>query len=77
MAGRRRRVASAPQFRMNHVFAETLAFNLLMGRNWRAQALRANRVRRNVPCRKLPVYAFYVLMQGGPIRPAWGLDRAG
>jgi len=30
----RRRVAVAPQFHENHVFAETLAFNLLMGRQW-------------------------------------------
>ena len=30
----RRRVALAPQFHENHVFTETLAFNLLMGRGW-------------------------------------------
>jgi ATP-binding cassette, subfamily B, bacterial len=30
----RRRVAAAPQFHENHVFTETLAFNLLMGRGW-------------------------------------------
>jgi ATP-binding cassette subfamily B protein len=30
----RRRVALAPQFHENHVFTETLAFNLLMGRRW-------------------------------------------
>jgi ATP-binding cassette subfamily B protein len=30
----RRRVAAAPQFHENHLFNETLAFNLLMGRNW-------------------------------------------
>jgi ATP-binding cassette subfamily B protein len=30
----RRRVAAAPQFHENHVFNETLAFNLLMGRRW-------------------------------------------
>ncbi len=29
-----RRVAAAPQFNENHVFTETLAFNLLMGRGW-------------------------------------------
>lgn len=29
-----RRVSSAPQFHENHVLAETLAFNLLMGRRW-------------------------------------------
>ncbi len=30
----RRRVATAPQFHENHVFTETFAFNLLMGRQW-------------------------------------------
>ncbi len=30
----RRRVVMAPQFQENHVFAETFAFNLLMGRGW-------------------------------------------
>ena len=30
----RRRVVMAPQFQENHVFAETFAFNLLMGRRW-------------------------------------------
>jgi ATP-binding cassette subfamily B protein len=30
----RRRVAAAPQFHENHLFADTLAFNLLMGRRW-------------------------------------------
>lgn len=29
-----RRVVSAPQFHENHVFTETFAFNLLMGRQW-------------------------------------------
>jgi ATP-binding cassette subfamily B protein len=32
----RRRVAGAPQFHENHIFNETLAFNLLMGRRWPA-----------------------------------------
>ena len=30
----RRRVVMAPQFQENHVFSETFAFNLLMGRRW-------------------------------------------
>ncbi len=39
----RRRVASAPQFHENYIFQNTLAFNLLMGREWPAsvQDLRA------------------------------------
>ncbi|WP_394849784.1 ATP-binding cassette domain-containing protein [Pendulispora brunnea] len=32
--GWKRSVSSAPQFHKNHVFANTLAFNLLMGRSW-------------------------------------------
>jgi ATP-binding cassette subfamily B protein len=32
--GWRRRVVAAPQFHENHVFCETFAFNLLMGRRW-------------------------------------------
>jgi ATP-binding cassette subfamily B protein len=32
----RQRIAVAPQFHENHVFTETLAFNLLMGRRWPA-----------------------------------------
>ena len=35
--GWRRRVAGAPQFHENHVFSDTFAFNLLMGRRWPAQ----------------------------------------
>jgi ABC-type transport system involved in cytochrome bd biosynthesis fused ATPase/permease subunit len=30
----RQRVVAAPQFHENHVFCETFAFNLLMGRRW-------------------------------------------
>ncbi len=33
----RRRVIMAPQFQENHVFADTLAFNLLMGSRWPPQ----------------------------------------
>lgn len=35
-AGWSRHVAVAPQFGENHIFSESLAFNLLMGRNWPA-----------------------------------------
>ncbi|MBI4788817.1 MAG: ABC transporter ATP-binding protein [Chloroflexi bacterium] len=34
----RQRIAVAPQFHENHVFTETFAFNLLMGRRWPATA---------------------------------------
>ncbi len=34
----RQRVVAAPQFHENHIFTETLAFNLLMGRQWPASA---------------------------------------
>lgn len=37
-AGWRQVVAAAPQFHENHLLAETLAFNLLMGRRWPATA---------------------------------------
>jgi ATP-binding cassette subfamily B protein len=30
----RRRIVTAPQFHENHIFVETFAFNLLMGRRW-------------------------------------------
>ncbi len=36
--GWRRGIASAPQFHQNHVFTETFAFNLLMGRRWPPEA---------------------------------------
>ena len=32
--GRSRTLAAAPQFHENHVFTETLAFNVLMGARW-------------------------------------------
>jgi ATP-binding cassette subfamily B protein len=35
--GWRKRVVVAPQFHENHIFAATLAFNLLMGRGWPPQ----------------------------------------
>lgn len=34
LEGWRRRVVAAPQFQDNHVLTDTLAFNLLMGREW-------------------------------------------
>ena len=38
VSGWRRKIAVAPQFHENHVFSETFAFNLLMGRRWPASA---------------------------------------
>jgi len=38
LEGWRREIATAPQFHENHVFSETFAFNLLMGRHWPASA---------------------------------------
>jgi ATP-binding cassette, subfamily B, bacterial len=35
--GWRRRVVGVPQFHENHVFTDTFAFNLLLGRRWPAQ----------------------------------------
>ncbi|MBO0911899.1 MAG: ABC transporter ATP-binding protein [Acidobacteria bacterium] len=38
LEGWRREIATAPQYHENHVFSETFAFNLLMGRRWPASA---------------------------------------
>jgi ATP-binding cassette subfamily B protein len=38
LAGWRRRVTAAPQFHENHVLSQSFAFNLLMGREWPANA---------------------------------------
>ena len=47
----RRKVAAAPQFHENHVFSETFAFNLLMGRRWPASA--ADLLEAETLCREL------------------------
>ncbi len=47
----RRRVVSAPQFHENHVFTETFAFNLLMGRCWPPR--REDMVEAMAVCREL------------------------
>jgi ATP-binding cassette subfamily B protein len=44
-------VATAPQFHENHVFVESFAFNLLMGRNWPPS--RADLDEANALCREL------------------------
>ena len=61
--GWRRRVAAAPQFHENHVFAETLAFNLLMGRRWppEPEDLRAARKL----CQELGLSSLLERMPGG------------
>lgn len=47
----RRRAAAAPQFHDNHVHADTLAFNLLMGRQW--PPTRADFEEADAVCREL------------------------
>jgi ATP-binding cassette subfamily B protein len=47
----RRRAAAAPQFHENHVFSETLSFNLLMGRGWPPR--RADVIEAEAVCREL------------------------
>jgi len=47
----RQRIVTAPQFHENHVFTETLAFNLLMGRRW--PPLRADLEEAEAICREL------------------------
>ena len=59
----RRRIASAPQFHENHVFTETMAFNLLMGRRWppRPQDLAVA----EALCRELGLGGVLARMPGG------------
>ncbi len=59
----RRRVASAPQFHENHVFANTLAFNLLMGRSWPPS--QADRHEADALCRALGLGPLLDAMPGG------------
>jgi ATP-binding cassette subfamily B protein len=47
----RRVVASAPQFHENHILTETLAFNLLLGRDWPPAA--ADVAEADAVCREL------------------------
>ena len=51
LVGWRRRVAAAPQFHDNHVLTATLAFNLLMGREWPAEP--ADLAEAEAVCREL------------------------
>jgi ATP-binding cassette subfamily B protein len=59
----RRRVAGAPQFHLNHVLSESLAFNLLMGRRWPASD--ADYQEAAAICRGLGLGALLDRMPGG------------
>jgi ABC-type multidrug transport system fused ATPase/permease subunit len=59
----RRHVALAPQFHENHVFAATLGFNLLMGRNWPAE--RGDLADAEVICRELGLGSLLDRMPSG------------
>ena len=62
-SGWRRRIAYAPQFHDNHVFAAPLAFNLLMGRAWPPS--RADLVDAEAVCRDLGLGDLLDRMPGG------------
>ncbi len=47
--GWRKRAVAAPQFHENHVLTDTLAFNLLMGRDWPPRPRRHRRGRSGLP----------------------------
>ena len=59
----RRKVAAAPQFHENHVFSETFAFNLLMGRRWPASA--KDMLEAEALCRELGLGDLLDRMPGG------------
>jgi ATP-binding cassette subfamily B protein len=59
----RRRVVAAPQFHENHIFNESLAFNLLMGRRWPAPP--EDLARAEEVCRRLGLGALLDRMPGG------------
>jgi len=63
----RKRIAAAPQFHENHLFSDTLAFNLLMGRRWppTAEDLRWA----EVVCRKLDLGDLIDRMPAGLFQP--------
>ncbi|MDE2403157.1 MAG: ABC transporter ATP-binding protein [Sphingomonadales bacterium] len=58
-----RRVASAPQFHENHVFSGTLAFNLLLGREWPPRP--ADLAEAEALCRELGLGGLIDRMPGG------------
>jgi ATP-binding cassette, subfamily B, bacterial len=59
----RRRVTGAPQFHENHIFSDTLAFNLLMGRRWPPTADDLHWA--DVVCRRLGLGPVLDRMPGG------------
>ena len=63
----RKRIAAAPQFHENHLFSDTLAFNLLIGRRWppTAEDLRWA----EVVCRKLDLGGLIDRMPAGLFQP--------
>jgi ATP-binding cassette subfamily B protein len=63
LAGWRRRVAASPQFHENHIFAATLAFNLLLGRAWPPSP--ADLAEAEALCRELGLGDLLQRMPGG------------
>lgn len=59
----RRHVVSAPQFHENHVFTETFAFNLLLGRRW--PPARGDMAEAEAVCRELGLGALLERMPAG------------
>jgi len=59
----RRQVAASPQFHDNHILTETLAFNLLMGRNW--PPARSDVEEAQAVCHELGLQGLLERMPGG------------
>ncbi|MEM9491074.1 MAG: ATP-binding cassette domain-containing protein, partial [Myxococcota bacterium] len=65
--GWRRAVAAAPQFHDNHVFSDTFAFNLLLGRSWPPRAEDTSEAQ--AICRELGLGPLLERMPGGMEQP--------
>jgi ATP-binding cassette subfamily B protein len=65
-AGWRKRIAHAPQFHENHVFAASFAFNLLMGGRWPAPPRRVAEA--EAICRELGLGPLLERMPGGMLQ---------
>ncbi len=59
----RKRIAAAPQFHENHILTETLAFNLLLGRNW--PPAQSDMAEAETVCRELGLGGLLDRMPGG------------